>query len=282
MKVSPRSYMWILFTIAVLGLFSCKSSMHSKSVFGGKKGNLKAVFQRYQSRDFKAKKENKKIQNKITHEKEGNENDRHVNVTKSPDPKPNTTTIENTQLTEPEGNLNSLTIPDDVPNTNVTEESSTEVITNELVTEGAYSENITADEVLSASINTTKNASIKAIKNIAKKTSSAGKKEVLAETSSSNFISLSGIYKKFYNGDFRTELKEMKINAEKKGKSYLWVLYFAIAQAFTAMFLGFKNIFQMLDTPFDAGNKALGISYAAIAILTIHTLLLVGLVKNFM
>ncbi|MFA7378981.1 MAG: hypothetical protein WC150_00875 [Bacteroidia bacterium] len=279
MKVSPRSHIWILFMIAVLGLFSCKSSMQSKSVFGGKKGNLKSVFQRYQSRDFKAKNEEKKQQNKQTDEQEGNPTETPTPVTVTAPAIPNTATIENPELTLQE----KITVTDEMPdNANVTEEIPTTAITDELAASQDYSEKNIANEVLSASVHTAKNISVKAIKSITKQASSGNQKEGIAKTAHTNFIALPGIYKKFYNGDFRTGLKELKIKAEKKGKSYLWVLYFAIAQAFTAMFLGFKNIFQMLDTPSDAGNKALGISYASIAILTIHTLLLVGLVKNFM
>lgn len=272
MKVSPRSHMWILFTIAVLGLFSCKSSMQNKSVFGGKKGNLKSVFQRYQSRDFKAKNEEKKQQNKQTDEQEGNPTETPTPVTVTPPAIPNTATIENPELT----------ITNEVPTAGEIEKISTAVITDESAPSIDYTEHNSADDVVSVSVQTAKSISSKAIKSIAKQASSGSKKEGVAKTSNTHFAALPGIYKKFYNGDFRTGLKELKIKAEKKGKSYLWVLYFAIAQAFTAMFLGFKNIFQMLDTPSDAGNKALGISYASIAILAIHTLLLVGLVKNFM
>lgn len=279
MKVSPGSHIWILFTIAVLGLFSCKSSMQSKSVFGGKKGNLKNVFQRYQSRDFKAKNEEKKQQHKQTDEQEGNPTETPTPVAVTPPAIPNTAALDNPESTV----QNNITATDEVPNdVSVTEEIPTTVITDELAASTDYSENNTADEVLSVSAQSAKGISANAMKYITKHASSDAKKEGIAKTSHTNFIALSGIYKKFYNGDFRTGLKELKIKAEKKGKSYLWVLYFAIAQAFTAMFLGFKNIFQMLDTPSDAGNKALGISYASIAILAIHTLLLVGLVKNFM
>jgi hypothetical protein len=281
MKFSPRSHIWILFMIALMGLFSCKSSMHSKSVFGGKKGNLKSVFQRYQSRDFKAKNEKKKQPLKVTDEKEGNQNETPSTVTQTAPSTP-TVTNDNPEISVNEDNLNSLNLTDEVSKVNSTEESLTEITSDELISTSDYAEITTSHKALSASINIAKNTSLKVIKNITEKATTSIEKEGIEKTAQADFRGLSGIYKKFYNGDFRTGLKELKINAEKKGKSYLWVLYFAIAQAFTAMFLGFKNIFQMLDTPIDAGNKALGISYAAIAILTIHTLLLVGLVKNFM
>lgn len=267
--------------IALMGLFSCKSSMHSKSVFGGKKGNLKSVFQRYQSRDFKAKNDKKKQPQKVTDEKEGNQNETPSTVTQTAPSTP-TVTIENPEISVNEENLNTLNVTDEVPKLNSTEESLIENTSGELTSASDYAEITTSPKAISASINIAKSTSLKAIKNITEKATTNVGKESFEKTGQSNFTGFSGIYKKFYNGDFRTGLKELKINAEKKGKSYLWVLYFAIAQAFTAMFLGFKNIFQMLDTPIDAGNKALGISYAAIAILTIHTLLLVGLVKNFM
>lgn len=282
MKFSPRSHIWILFMIALMGLFSCKSSMHSKSVFGGKKGNLKSVFQRYQSRDFKAKNEKKKQSVKVTDEKEGNENESPSTVTQTAPSSPNTLTVENPEKSVNEENLNTLNATDEVPKVNSTEESLIENTSDELISASDYIEVTTSHKALSSSINIAKNTSLKVIKNITQKATTSIEKEGIEKTAQADFRGLSGIYKKFYKGDFRTGLKELKINAEKKGKSYLWVLYFAIAQAFTAMFLGFKNIFQMLDTPSDAGNKALGISYAAIAILTIHTLLLVGLVKNFM
>ena len=73
-----------------------------------------------------------------------------------------------------------------------------------------------------------------------------------------------------------------KINqSQEKDSKNRWVLYFALAQAFLALMLGFKQVFGMLDTPSDAGNKAISMSYATIGILGIHTLLLIALAKSF-
>lgn len=69
--------------------------------------------------------------------------------------------------------------------------------------------------------------------------------------------------------------------AEQKESKHHWVLYFAFAQAFIALMLGLKQVFGMLDTPSDAGNKAISMSYATMGILSIHALLLIAVAKSF-
>jgi hypothetical protein len=61
-----------------------------------------------------------------------------------------------------------------------------------------------------------------------------------------------------------------------------WVLYFAMTQGFLALVLGLKHVFQMLDVPSDAGNSALALSYATIGLLAIHAIVVVALANNFM
>lgn len=68
---------------------------------------------------------------------------------------------------------------------------------------------------------------------------------------------------------------------EPKESKHHWVLYFAFAQAFIALLLGLKQVFGMLDTPSDAGNKAISMSYATMGILSIHALLLIAAAKSF-
>lgn len=70
--------------------------------------------------------------------------------------------------------------------------------------------------------------------------------------------------------------------AEQKESKHHWVLYFAFAQAFIALMLGLKQVFGMLDTPSDAGNKAVSMSYATMGILSIHALLLIAVAKSFL
>lgn len=70
--------------------------------------------------------------------------------------------------------------------------------------------------------------------------------------------------------------------AEQKESKHHWVLYFAFAQAFIALMLGLKQVFGMLDTPSDAGSKAVSMSYATMGILSIHALLLIAVAKSFL
>jgi len=70
--------------------------------------------------------------------------------------------------------------------------------------------------------------------------------------------------------------------AEQKESKHHLVLYFAFAQAFIALMLGLKQVFGMLDTPSDAGNKAISMSYATMGILSIHALLLIAVAKSFL
>jgi hypothetical protein len=266
-KMHHSKILPLLLVIVTISLYSCKSGMRSKSVFGGKKSSGKNIFQRYQSRDFQAKKHDKP--NVTSDEEEGDHKHAAADIS---------TVSEQKNATE-------LHHVEPAAITTTTEPHKTEVPTESAVGISSGTEiDIISSPVSDAAAITTESVTESDIHYNEPKTGLNLNYTIAQATSVTRSIHkpYHFLSKKVQIADFRTSLKALHLKAEKKGKSYLWILYFGIAQGFTALILGFKHIFQMLDSPIDAGNKSLGISYAATAILAIHAMLLIGLVKNFM
>lgn len=259
----------LLLTLA-LGMFSCKSGVNNRSILGGKKNKNKNFFDRYLPKTFHAKKYPKTKVLPKADEQEGDGHQHQQTATEvAPIPAEETTTA-----TTPEVSENAAT-------TNASSTTTAEQTTTDLQDEEIQSLMNTDIQTtrLSTGILAEENNFLQAAKDIV----GSNQKEISIESvkNAAAFFQATGHGKKAYLGDFKKSIITLHQKAEKKGKSYVWVMYFAIVQGFTALFLGFKQIFNMLDSPIDSGNKALGISYAAIAILAIHAMLLIGLVKNF-